>query len=386
MAGVFIETDAEVLYGRFVARYQDATGKALAPADPRAVFLRTIAYLYAVATSATDFAAQQHTTSKVTEEHIDALAALIKAPRRQGDKSRVTMRFHAASSMWISLAAGKRVTDGTNTWKVLTTTESIAGPEIYKDALCECTATGSASNGVAVGLINTLVDSIPGIISCENIDESSGGTDLESLESYRARLPVAAEGRSTCGNREAYIAEALAISGLVADAEALGADDAADMAGISPPDAGDVFIYVIQGTRGATAEVVAVEPTPSSELLLLLQAAFDAADDTRKLTDNITVKSPSFVDLDKQATYYIGKSAAAKVTEIQAAAEEAFEAYLLWQESKIGRDVNPDELVARLKAAGVKRVTHDLTYTVLKRDESVRFGYIALHYGGLEDD
>ena len=72
---------------------------------------------------------------------------------------------------------------------------------------------------------------------------------------------------------------------------------------------------------------------------------------------------------------------------IQEAVGEAIENYKVWQTDKIGRDINPDEITARLMAAGVKRAV--ITEPVFKELEDwqiASLGTVTVKYGGLEGD
>ena len=54
-------------------------------------------------------------------------------------------------------------------------------------------------------------------------------------------------------------------------------------------------------------------------------------------------------------TYYINRSDMAQAATIQNEVTEAVNAYVLWQRSDIGKDINPSELEHRIRAAGAKR-------------------------------
>lgn len=66
---------------------------------------------------------------------------------------------------------------------------------------------------------------------------------------------------------------------------------------------------------------------------------------------------------------------------------EAVNAYVLWQRSDIGKDINPSELEHRIRAAGAKRaVIRSPAFTVVSTTERRSPGTVNLVYGGLEDD
>jgi phage-related baseplate assembly protein len=381
---IFAEKAADLVLAGVLARYKLTTGVTLAPADPRRLHMHAVVLELAHQRVLIDFSAKQNLLRFVSELYIAAYAELWGEEPLPALPSTCTERFNFASSSARTIAAGVRVTDGTNIWQV---TEDTSDTAAFIDAPVECIVTGKATNGVAIGQIDTLVDPtlVPGCLSVENTTETISGRDVEGLEDFRTRLRDVPESRSTCGPRTAYQAAALEASASVADAVALGPNDSAFMAGTAP-EPGQVHVCIIMGARDDDGVLESVEPEPEAGLLTTVEEAL-TAEDVRPLTDFVTVKAAEFVDYDSIATYYIGRSRAKQATQIQDAVEEAYDAYQLWQQSKIGRDINPSELVTRLVNAGAKRVAvADPTFTALMRDEAARLSYSALVYGGVEDD
>ena len=94
---------------------------------------------------------------------------------------------------------------------------------------------------------------------------------------------------------------------------------------------------------------------PDDELLSLVAAACnDRA--VRPLTDKVLVAAPEKVEYRIDLEYYISRAQAASANAIDAAAQGAVAEYIAWQRACLGRDINPTELIHRLRAAGVKRV------------------------------
>ena len=107
----------------------------------------------------------------------------------------------------------------------------------------------------------------------------------------------------------------------------------------------------------------------------------------RPLTDKMSVAAPDVVEYDLDFTYYIGRSNKENVETIQAAAEEAKDAYVVWQKTHIGADINTDVLVEFLRAAGVKRAEiRKPSYKVITNTEIASAKSVKMAYGGLEDD
>ncbi len=381
---VLAAKDVDTVIAESLARYKEITGVTLAPADPRRLHLQTLVLLLAQQRTLIDFSGKQSLLRFVSDEWIDILAALWGYTRIAAAPSQCTQRFTFSTVAARTVPAGTRVTDGSNLWAV---TEDTSATDDTIDAPVECTVNGSTTNGVAPGQIDTIVDpdNVPGCTGVANTTETISGRGLEGLEAFRERLRDAPEARSTCGPRAAYEASALAASASVADAVALGPSDGGEMASYEP-DPGEVFVVLIQGARDADGVLTSVVDDPDSGLLDTVEAAL-SAEDVRPLTDSVTVKAAEKVPLDVSATYYIARSRSKQATEIQAAVTQAYADYILWQCSKIGRDINPSELTTRLVNAGAKRVNvSSPSFTALARDERAVYRVVDFHYGGVEDD
>jgi len=382
---VLAAKDPAVVLAQALADYKAVTGVTLAPADPRRLHLQALLLLLAQVRALIDFSGKQSLLRFVSDLCIDALAELWALSRLPAKPSTTTERFQYASVASRTVPEGTRVTDGnSNQWKVTADTSATAD---HIDAPVECTVTGSATNGVAEGQITTLVDpdKVPGCTGVTNLSATISGREIEGLEDFRARLREAPESTSPAGPRIAYQENATKASASVADAVALGEDDSGDMAGTAPS-AGEVFVVIIQGERDDDGKLISVVPDPDPGLLSTVAAAL-SAEDVRPLTDSVTVKAALFSDFDLVVTYYIAASRSESASTIQAAVASAFAEYVLWQESKIGRDINPSELISRLVMAGAKRVVvTSPSFAALDRDQSARCVYQFLGYGGVEDD
>lgn len=108
----------------------------------------------------------------------------------------------------------------------------------------------------------------------------------------------------------------------------------------------------------------------------------------RPLTDHVQVKAPDIEQYEVDVKYYINSSERASASAIQRQVEDAIKDYILWQETKIGRDINPDELVARIKNAGAKRavVTAPVFRAIGENAKAQISGEPNIVYGGLEVD
>ena len=187
--------------------------------------------------------------------------------------------------------------------------------------------------------------------------------DKEKDESYRERVHLAPEGFSVAGPEGAYIYHAMAYSSLISDIK---------VSSVKGSGVVDIYVLLTDGTL------------PSENFLEGLVEYFGK--DIRPLTDQVKAHAPRTVVYDVKVTYYI-PSGVNDTSAVKREIEESFQQFLKWQKLKIGRDINPSELVYKLRSAGAKRVEVELpTHTVISDVEVAEEGQVNLVFGGVEDD
>ena len=98
------------------------------------------------------------------------------------------------------------------------------------------------------------------------------------------------------------------------------------------------------------------------------------------------VVTPEEVEYEIDADYYIAENDAGLAVSIQKAVAAAVEEYKQWQR-KLGRDINPSELIYRMVAAGAKRVElRSPTFKKLQKSELAKLTEAAVEYKGLEEE
>ena len=109
--------------------------------------------------------------------------------------------------------------------------------------------------------------------------------------------------------------------------------------------------------------------------------------DVRPLTDKVLVGSPETVEYALAGKWFLSSSDSTLLASITKAVDAAVEGYRLWQRSKPGRDINPDELIARMRNAGAKRVELESPrYQKLEQRQIARETSLDLQFMGIEDD
>lgn len=225
-----------------------------------------------------------------------------------------------------------------------------------------CQQAGSIGNGYAKGKINIIVDPVAYVAQVGNVEKTQGGADVEDDESLRTRIFYAPKGYSVAGPKDSYEFWVREFS------------QAVEGVGVTSPSAGKVDICLTL-TGGEIPEGSYIERLK------------EYLEDKRPLTDELTIHAPKVVQFDLDITYYINRSDTNREIETKAAVEAAVQQYLAWQESTIGRDLNPDKLVALVIGAGAKRIEVTKPQKqIISAGEIFKRRSVQIRYGGLEDD
>ena len=344
----FVGMDYEEIYNGVLVVYKDVTGKAR-PAGADLQFCRLLAYLLLLNAANMNYAGNQNLASRASGSNLDALAEIYNDESRPGQTyAGVQLKFalsEAQEELDITIPAGTRVTNDDNLVFFTTDTDlTIAHGDTEGSVHATCETPGTIGNGFAIGELTKLVDTFPYYDSVTNTDESGGGSDIPTDDEYYELLRMSQDAYSTCGAEGAYIYFAKRANGEIKDVV------------VNSPYAGEVYIYcLMEDGNKAGAEVKA------------LVADECRASDRRPLTDKVTVYDPEYVNYTVTMTYYIPKGATSSAAAIASAVTDAVNDYVKWQCGKFGRDIVPDELIARVIQAGAKRcVITSPTYTVLQ--------------------
>ena len=209
------------------------------------------------------------------------------------------------------------------------------------------------------------MDPIPYVASVTNTTATEGGAEIESDDDLAERVFLAPGAYSTAGPEDGYLYHAKAYSAAIGDVVAT-SDQAAGTV--------DIVFIMADGS------------TPGEEMIEGLEGYLQGKT-IRPMTDLVRVAAPQEVQYTINLTYYINQSDANRELEIKAAVEAAVQEYITWQESTIGRDLNPDKLVALVIGAGAKRLeVRAPVKQVITQTEIFKHSDCKVVYGGLEDD
>lgn len=363
----FVETDTEAIKNALIRSYEIFTGRTLYPADPARLFILWLADIIIQERVNTDFSAKQNVPRYAEGKYLDSLAELFKdAYRLEPEKAKTTLKFTLSINLEVAtvIPAGTRVTaDGEI---VFATLESLTIPagELSGEVKAECLTAGEIGNGFVPGQINQPIDIFPYYQSVENTTESAGGADEESDAAFYERMRESVETFSTAGPMGGYVYFAKTASPLIVDVKAT-----------SPtPGVVDVRVLLQDGEL------------PGEEILNKVSEILSAAK-VRPLTDNVQVKAPEAVSYDIDFTYYTTSGGALSDSAAAANVAAAVAAYKEWQAGKMGRDIDPSELIYRIKQTGVKRVeVRSPVFTVVADNAVAQCGETAIVNGGAESE
>jgi phage-related baseplate assembly protein len=362
----FCEKSASEIEADFLANYESLTGISLTKTDPRRIFAQALITIVTQQRVLIDQSAKQNLLSYSMGDNLDNLGAFTETKRIEASYASATVRVTLSSSLTEDkvISADTQVTSGDGLYWKFKSALTIPAGSLTGDITVECTTLGTDGNGYAIGKINTFVTPITNVASVVNTTVSSGGADVESDDAYAERIRQAPESFSVAGPDGAYVYWAKTTSQLIIDVS------------VRSPSAGAVEIRPLL-LGGAL---------PDQALLDAVLAKCNAKN-IRPLTDSVTVIAPAQISYNITATYYIRSSDATISTSIQSAVNQAIEDYKVWQKSKLGRAIDPSELIYKMKAAGAKRVVVTFpVYTAIAAYQVATEGTITVNYGGLEDE
>lgn len=344
--GLFVsETDASTILDTVLDKLQTDAGETLYPGDERRMFGESVAALLVIAFNTMDDAAKNSLLKYAIDDALDAIGDSYECERLEADKATTTLRFSLpeAYSADIVIPAGTRAATEGGLYFATDSTATISAGGLSVDVPASATVGGTDHNGLLAGTVTTMVDLIAYVEAVTNITTTSGGTDEESDDDYRERIRLRLSSFSTAGSANAYKYWALSADNDVADAL------------IISPSANVIQVYIVT-TDGEL---------PDATLIATVQAAVNA-DDVRPLGDQVTTLAPTANDYDIELVYYVSsekESATVEAVESTTYTDAdgntktgALEAYRLWQDTVIARDINPDYLKKLILDAGADRV------------------------------
>lgn len=348
-------------------KYFETTGEKiiLARADPVTLLLYACAVQFYQGYKYIDKAGKMDLLKYAYGPYLDHIASMKGITREQAKPARVMVRFTLSEVRpnTIEIPQGTQVTDGSMYFETEQYAEIKPGSG-YIDVECVCLVSGSDGNDLQPGEINTLVNPIPYVASVSNIEETAGGVDIEDDDSMKERVYIAPSSYSVAGPEDAYRYWVKTFN-----------------SGIS-----DVLVQSDNPVDVIVEFIMSDGELPTTGLIQGLQLYLQNKQ-IRPLTDKVTVKAPDTVDYKLDVRYYINTSDLKRADTIKANVTAAVEQYIVWQRSKIGRDINPSQLIQMMVSAGAKRVEVKLpVFQVVGAANVAKLVSQTVTYGGIEDD
>lgn len=362
----FATADPQEMAIEVVATVEKLLGRTLERADPLRIFLRGVEAIIIQQRLLIDETAKQNLLAYATGNNLDHLGALVGCERLPASRAITTAEITLSTIRETSttIRQGTRFTAGDNVYFALDEDVLILGGMSRATAKASCTEYGEIGNGYAAGELSRIVDPQAFLLKIENITTTEGGADIESDESYRERIHEAPEAYSCAGSEGAYIYHTKSVSQLITDVA------------VNSDVPGNVRIYPL--LKGGEL--------PQSEMLAAIKK-YLSAKTLRPLTDNLFVVQPLVAEYELDVTYWVARSDAISAAVIEEKAQQAVADYVEWQREKLGRDINPSELIYRLKKCGVKRVeVNSPEFTVTHKFTVAIPTQLNATFAGLEDD
>ena len=348
-----IDSDAWEIKRDMINKFQELSGRSLTEASPETLIFSTVAYQLALLEEKYNDDIKQNYLRFARDERLDLKGEFYgnRGKRLIEQPAVATFRFYISSIQTTDTVIPKGSRIRYNELYFETDEEyKITKGNLSVDGKATCNTLGIIGNGIPVGQIKDMVDIFPNYAKVENITESNSGTNKEADESYRERIREIPESFTTAGSSGAYAFWTKTASTNIIDVK------------VHSPSATDVDIYIWTDIGDV-----------SQELKEKVKAVLNE-ENVRPLTDNVNIKEPNKINYSIDFDYYIDKDNETLVNVIKSNVDKTVQEYVEWQKEKIGKDINPDELIKRLKIAGVKRaVLRSPAFQKLSYDNCTRF-------------
>ena len=361
MAFNFIDYDANSLKKEMFddasksLREQGADDWTLYPGDERYLILAAMAYCNMVFLAKINKALLNSLIDHATAEALDEIGKIRNCYRKVPSKSSTRLRFTLAVAVNTDsvISKGVKVTADKKIFFVTKESCTIPAGSLTADVEAECTVGGTDSQKYDVGKINTIIDLTPAS-GVSNLDVPSGadngepypydaenhldGDNGEGDELFRERIKLAYATVSTAGAETTYTYWAKSANSTICDVRVL-ADKAPNIIDLIVLCLGDIECAAIK--NGKYSAGILPEET-------VLQSVLDKckAKDHRPQGDEVSAYAPEIVSYDIELKYYTTDTEELQCVETVEGAGGAIQKYLEWQDSAIGKHINPDKLEA----------------------------------------
>lgn len=361
--------EAEML-SAFQRKRKELTGveEVLPQSDDRRIILAACAYYLFHAYEQIDFSGKMGLLKYSKGAYLDNLGAFKGLQRIKTKKAICTLRFTLSGAQATNSIIPKGTKVSTEAGLTFETVKEliIERGELTGDVDAECRIPGLIGNGYKAKTIIKPVDNLPFVESVHNTTESSGGVDLESDDDFRERIYLYPDSYTNGGTKRSYEYWIKKASRHIKDVY-LG----------KKPNSTDIDVIILWDNE--TGQY-------SDNDLSEVKAAINW-DKMPVFTDTLNFKKPTAKNYSIDMDYYLYESDKYRETEIKTAVEESVKDYIAWQRSKLGRDINQNELVRRCLINGAKRVVvRNPNFATINGSEIANCTSTSINFKGWEDD
>lgn len=360
----YIDYNPEVLRKTFEEAYRVIVGGALAKGDPISDFLDYVTFISSMIYSKIDYTGKMNLLRYSKGEFLDALGEIVGEEREPSKKALTTIKYKFSKtfqSVIIIPKGHKTESRGIYFETISATPLQIGMNEI--EIKCECTLPGEIGNGFEVGEISTIVDSIAYLESISNVTRSQGGAEKEEDETLKEKIRINPASRSVAGPEASYIYHTKKSH-----------QDVIDVYVTSPPRSGIVKIYPLL----KNGEI------PQEDILEVIKNNLNNKD-IKPLTDQVQTLQPEVSEYDINLTYFITDDITIDTEKVKKDIETSIQNYIDWQCCKLGRDINPNQLIRFILNNGAKRVElSNPVFTKLEKIQVAKLKNKIVNYGGKE--
>jgi phage-related baseplate assembly protein len=323
-----IEFDSATLYNGIIQAMEVMTGEPLYPGDERRLFAEALVQVITAMANQCNIACNGKTLQGAVGEMLDALGERTGAERLPAVPATATFTVTLVDELNndITIPAGTLITTDGDIFFATDSDLTIAAGSTTGTVQGTCTEAGTIGNGFVAGSIAQMVDIIDNVESIINSATSSGGLDEEADDDFRERIKLSNAAFSTAGPVKAYKYHAQSVDSSIVDVV------------VDSPSACKVDLYILTD-----------EGLPDNDLLAAVEAAC-SADDVRPLTDQVTAKKPTAVSYDITMHYYTTAADEADCVATIEGTGGVIDQYVAWQMGKMGRNINPNKLLAMCMA------------------------------------
>ncbi len=262
----------------------------------------------------------------------------------------------------VTIPAGTRATAGDDVYFALDSAVVIPAGSTEGSGKATCTVDGTIGNQYVTGMINIITDPVNLVDSVTNTEDATGGHDEYTDDERRTLIFNFPSTYSSAGPKQAYEEFVKLYSSAIREAKC-------------ETDANSrVKIYIMLENA----------VVPSQEYCQAVKdyiTGLGVSPDT----DMVLVLPPDAHSYDLDLTYYISEGNKETEDAIREDVEASISEWITDTDSAIGGEINPDDLVAYIKAAGAKRVEiRSPSYADVASGSAPVCAAKTVTYGGLE--